>query len=252
VKTTGTFVKDTIFEELLFPIPVARFVVIFNKAIELISNLAHPRRPNLDEIPQKGAKQFMRLSLRILAFAALAASLLCAGAVHAQKVKYNFDKSVNFEHYKHYAWAKNYLITRQMPDDQKSIADSIKSSINRQLNAKGFTLDEKNPDFLISYEAGGMTKSDLSNVPDLSRNIADPNAIDQPAFGLPMTATDAWVSVLAGIRVTIQDAGTKKPIWIGQLSTKVKDPQNVMLTVDKQVDAAMAKLLQPFPPQGPK
>ncbi len=179
--------------------------------------------------------------------------LLCVAApVNAQKVKYNYDKSVDFQNYKHYAWAKNYLITRQLPDDQKSIAESIRSSIDKQLNAKGFILDAQHPDFLISYEAGGMTKSDLSAVPDLSRNIADPNAMDQPAFSTPMNATDAWVSVLAGIRVTIQDAGTRKSIWIGQLSTKVKDPQHVMRTVDKQIDAATAKLLQPFPPPGSK
>jgi hypothetical protein len=190
----------------------------------------------------------MKLNMRGIAAVLFVAGLLGGSPAHAQKVKYNYDKAVNFSHYKHYAWAKNYLITRQLPDDQKSIAESIKSSIDKQLAAKGFILDAQNLDFLVSYEAGGMTKSDISAVPDLSRNYADPNAIDQPAFATPMNATDAWVSVLAGIRVTIEDAGTKKPVWIGQLSTKVKDPQNVMLTVDKQVDAATAKLLKPFPP----
>jgi hypothetical protein len=190
----------------------------------------------------------MKLSIRGVALVLLAMALLGAMPARAQKVKYNYDKTVNFQHYKKYAWAKNYLITRQLPDDQKAIAESLKSSLNKQLAAKGFILDAQNPDFLISYEAGGMTKSDLSAVPDLSRNIADPNAIDQPAFSTPMNATDAWVSVFAGIRVTIQDSGTKKSIWVGQLSTKVKDPQNVMLSVDKQVDAATAKLMQPFPP----
>jgi hypothetical protein len=194
----------------------------------------------------------MRSNYKALALAAFATFVFVAVPAGAQKVKYNYDKSVDFQHYKRYAWAKNYLLTRQVPDDQKAIADSIRSSINKQLAVKGFILDAKNPDFLISYEAGGMTKGDISNVPDLSRNIATPNALDQPAFGLPMNATDAWVSVLAGIRVTIQDAGTKKSIWIGQLSTKVKDPQHVMRTVDKQVDAATAKLLQPFPPSGSK
>jgi hypothetical protein len=194
----------------------------------------------------------MRLRFKTLAMAALAVSIFSAAPVQAQKVKYSFDKSVDFQHYKRYAWAKNYLLTRQVPEDQKSIAESIKSSITKQLVAKGFMLDTQNPDFLISYEAGGMTKSDISAVPDLSRNIADPNAIDQPAFGTPMNASDAWVSVLAGIRVTIEDAGTKKSIWIGQLSTKVKDPQHVMQTADKQIDTAMVKLLKPFPPTGSK
>jgi hypothetical protein len=172
----------------------------------------------------------MRLRFKTLALAALVVSIFSAAPVQAQKVKYSFDKSIDFQHYKRYAWAKNYLLTRQVPEDQKSIAESIKRSITKQL----------------------VAKSDISAVPDLSRNIADPNAIDQPAFGTPMNASDAWVSVLAGIRVTIEDAGTKKSIWIGQLSTKVKDPQHVMQTADKQIDAAMVKLLKPFPPMGSK
>ncbi len=190
----------------------------------------------------------MRLRFQLLVFAVLVGAIFCAGPVHAQKVKYSFDKSIDFQHYKRYAWGKNYLITRQQPEDQKAIGESIKSSLNRQLSAKGFILDAQHPDFVVSYEAGGMTKSELSAVPDLSRDLGNLNAIDQPAFATPMNATDAWVSVLAGMRVTIQDAGTKKSIWVGQISMKVKDPQNVMLTVDKQVDTATAKLLTPFPP----
>jgi hypothetical protein len=212
------------------------------------------------EVTERGAIPFMRLlrNFRVpagrlgfsvaLAMVALGASILLAAPVQAQKVKYNYDKTVDFAHYKRYAWAKNYILTRQRPDDQKSIAESVKSAINSQLAAKGFILDEQHPDFLVSYEAGGMTKSDISAVPDLSRNQGDPNAIDQPAFATPMNASDAWVSVLAGVRVTIQDAGTTKAVWIGQLSEKVKDPQNVMPTVDKEVSKAMAKLFTPFPP----
>src|SRR5580698_1597897 len=190
----------------------------------------------------------MRWHSKFVAFVVLGIAMLGAPPLHAQKVKYSFDKSVDFQHYKRYAWGQNYLLTHQRPDDQKVIGESLKASINRQLAAKGFILDEARPDFIVSYEAGGMTKAALSHVPDLSRVGPDPNAIDQPAFGLPMNSTDAWVSVLGGLRVTIDDATTKKHVWIGQISDKIKDPQKFMLNVDSRVDAATAKLMKPFPP----
>jgi hypothetical protein len=79
------------------------------------------------------------------------------------------------------------------------------------LRAKGFSHDESNPDFQIGYEAGGLSKADISTTPDLSRDIGNPNAMDQPTdIGPIPTAIDAWLSVLGGLRVTIVDEKSKK------------------------------------------
>src|SRR5271154_2212644 len=99
------------------------------------------------------------------------AILLATVPAPAQKVKVSIDQSADFAHFKRYKWGKNYLITRQTPDDQKAIGDEITASINRQLQAKGFVHDESNADFLVSYEAGGLSKADISTTPDLSRDI---------------------------------------------------------------------------------
>lgn len=172
--------------------------------------------------------------------------------VSAQKVKFSADPSADFAHYKHYAWSKNYLVTRQRPDDQKLIGATLTESINRQLQAKGFILDEKNPDFLVGYEAGGLTKADLAASPDLSRGgTTNPNAIDQavPSIGPGLSSVDAWISVFAGIRITVTDFASKKNVWIGQMSKKISNPQKAMLNMEAQVNAAVAKILQSFPPR---
>jgi hypothetical protein len=169
---------------------------------------------------------------------------------NAQKVKVS-DHETNFGHYNRYAWGKNYLITHQTPGDQKAIGEALKNSIDRQLNAKGFVHDEKNSDFVVSYEAGGLSKVDMSTVPDLSRDVGNPNTLDQPAdIGPMMTNTDAWASVLGGLRVTVVDAGSKKKVWVGQISKKIRDPQKLLLNLDTELDNATSKLMKAFPTSG--
>src|SRR5580704_14200656 len=95
--------------------------------------------------------------------------LLCVSLLHppdnavAQNVKSTFDKSADFKKYKKYAWGSNYLLTRQTKEDQERINMAIVDSINRNLQAAGFVEDDKNPDFRITYEAGGLPKADVGS-----------------------------------------------------------------------------------------
>jgi hypothetical protein len=97
----------------------------------------------------------------------LVSVLLCVSVLHppdnavAQNVKSTFDKSADFKKYKKYAWGSNYLLTRQTKEDQERINMAIVDSVNRNLQAVGFVEDDKNPDFRITYEAGGLPKADV-------------------------------------------------------------------------------------------
>jgi len=180
---------------------------------------------------------------------------LATGKVSAQKVKFSADSSTDFTQYRRYGWSKNYLVTRQRPDNQRLIGATLTDSINHQLQAKGFILDEKSPDFLISYEAGGLTKADVSVSPDLSRGAtANPNAVNEAiaSVGPGVTSLDAWISVFAGIRITVTDYASQKNVWIGQMSKKIKNPQKAMLNMEAEVDAAVVKIMQSFPPRPQK
>jgi Domain of unknown function (DUF4136) len=175
---------------------------------------------------------------------------LTAASASAQKVKFVASKTENFGGFKKYAWDKNYLLTRQTPDDQKAIGEEITSSMNRQLQAKGYVLVDKDPDFTVSYEAGGIAKVDMSTAAILDYDPGNPNAINQPAaIGPVMTVSDAWSSVLGGLRITVVDARTKKKVWMGEISKSIRDPQKFMRNLDAEVNDATAKLLKNFPPQ---
>src|SRR5580704_15104185 len=88
--------------------------------------------------------------------------LLCVTMLHApdvalaQKVKSTYEKSADFKSFKKYTWGSNYLLTRQRPEVQARINLAIVDSINRDLQASGFVMDQASPDFIIIYEAGGL------------------------------------------------------------------------------------------------
>lgn len=64
---------------------------------------------------------------------------------------------------------KSYVLTHQRPNDQAQIDKVMVDSLNRQLQATDFTLDEKNPDFEIKHEGDAVTRAATSAQPSWSR-----------------------------------------------------------------------------------
>jgi hypothetical protein len=50
----------------------------------------------------------------------------------------------------------------------------------------------------------------------------------------------------------VTDCASQKKVWIGQMSKKIKNPQRAMLNMEAEVDAAVAKIMQSFPPRSNK
>jgi Domain of unknown function (DUF4136) len=179
------------------------------------------------------------------------AILLCIGALqvpdgtHAQDVKSSYDKTVNFKKYKNYAWGSNYLLTRQPPEDQARINLAIVDSINRDLQASGFVLEQKSPDFIIIYEAGGLPKSDVGPQRDLS--VTD--MVNYSWGNLGGISSDVWVYSLAKMKITVTDAATKSTVWQAMASKKIRDPMKLMDNLKDFVDQYIQKTMKSFPPK---
>jgi hypothetical protein len=60
---------------------------------------------------------------------------------------------------------KSYVLTLQRPGDQAQMDKVMVDPVNGQLQAKDFTLDEKNPDFEIKYEADAAPQAATSAQP---------------------------------------------------------------------------------------
>jgi len=177
------------------------------------------------------------------------ALLIVAVPISAQKIKIrcDYNKSNDFARYKRYAVGKNFLLTHQTPEVQAHMDKVLVEALNRQLQAKGFILDENHPDFMITYEAGSLAKADTSARPDMYYGVPS----DSPAFGqvgLEGIPPGVWIYALAKLKLTVADAGSGKPVWTALASEKIPDPQKVLTNLTKKVDDLMAKTLKSFPP----
>jgi uncharacterized protein DUF4136 len=177
--------------------------------------------------------------------------LLCISMLHppdsavAQNVKSTFDKSVDFKKYKKYAWGSNYLLTRQTKEDQERINMAIIDSINRNLQAAGFVEDDKNPDFRIAYEAGGLPKADVG----AQRDLYPADMVSYAWGNVAGISSDVWVYSLAKLQITVTDAATKSNLWQSMASQKIRDPIKFGNNLKENVDKFIQKTMKSFPPK---
>jgi hypothetical protein len=223
---------------------------VFAVLVQRKGSLPREERNSVCDVTNHRCREYdsMRTGRQCLAFGGVAL-LLAAAPVFAQKIKTDYDKSNDFTRYKRYAIGKNYLLTRQRPDDQSYIDKVLVESLNRELQAKGFALDENHPDFRIKYEAGAITDTATSAKPDmLSGGTPGPSWASGSLGGVSL---DVWTSTLAKLKLTVMDAASGTPVWTALASQKIRDPQRVMNDLKKlnnKIDEVMAKTLKSFPP----
>lgn len=178
--------------------------------------------------------------------------LLCAGLLHppadavAQSVKFTFDKSANFSKYKKYTWGTNYLLTQQTKEVQESINMAIVDSINRNLRAGGFVEDDKDPDFTVTYSAGGVPNADVG-----AQRYLYAADMQNYYWGGSLTgiSSDVWVSSLAKLQITVTDAATKANLWQATASQKIHEPKKFVNNLQQNVDKFIQKTMKSFPPK---
>jgi hypothetical protein len=163
----------------------------------------------------------------------------------AQNVKSTFVKSVDFKKYKKYAWGSNYLLTQQPKEDQERIGMAIVDSINRNLQAESFVEDDKDPDFRISYEAGGLPKADVG----AQRDLYATDMINYTWGNLGGISSDVWVYSLAKLQITVTDVATKSNVWQAVASKKIRDPIKFKNNLKENVDKFIRNTMKSFPPK---
>jgi len=176
--------------------------------------------------------------------------LFCLIVLHpsdkaAQNVKSTSVKSVDFKKYKKYAWGSNYLLTQQSKEDQERIGMAIVDSINRNLQAESFVEDDKDPDFRISYEAGGLPKVDVG----AQRDLYAADMINYTWGNLGGISSDVWVYSLAKLQITVTDVATRSNVWQAVASKKIRDPIKFKNNLKENVDKFIRNTMKSFPPK---
>jgi hypothetical protein len=173
-----------------------------------------------------------------LAVSAISLFLPLALPTAAQKVTIDSDKSVNLTQFKRYAWGKNHMVTALRPEDVSSVEAVINGSINRQMHSKGYVLDEQNPDFRISYDAGTQIESGAG---------LKPLRVDTYGQGW-VASMDVWATTLAQMQINIVGVNSNAALWRALVSQKVSDRDKFLRDLSKNINKITASALKKFPP----
>ena len=176
---------------------------------------------------------------RILAVVVLSV-LLISTAAFAQKTNIDWDRTANFSNYHTYMWEKS-------PHPAKGFWDErIVSAIDQQLAKKGFTKVDSDPDVWVVYS---------NTIHDQKETVGTGYSYG-PGWGwggwgaAPSSVVyNTWVTKLGTLVVDIADAKQKQLLWRGSVTDTITDNSNKNI---KNLDKAVAKLFQGYPPKEKK
>lgn len=179
-------------------------------------------------------------AISIYLLAALIAG--CSGITVSQ----DYDKDVDFSTIRTFDWKPD---SDAAPDDPSEmsplVATRVRNAIQKELSAKGITLDEAAPDILIDYNLKVESKISSSNV---GTTIG---------FGTGGYGTMGGVVISTAPDIRQYDEGTlyidfyraddAQLVWRG-ISSQVIDKHDKPDRVTEQINLNVQKILEQFPP----
>jgi hypothetical protein len=166
-----------------------------------------------------------------------------ATSAPAQKVKVGYDKSVDFSKYKTYTLAEP-----ETPPSRPMLYATVITSIDAEMNSKGFQRVEKNGDLTLKIAGGIGFGIVVSGGPPLtSSNIGPPPAMNATMWtgaGLGQTLQPAVPD--ASLELEFIDRNANQIVWSGT-ATQALDMERKDKSLDLAIKA-VSKLLKPFPP----
>ena len=179
--------------------------------------------------------------------------IFCFGCA-TMEVSYDFDHEVNFSAIKTYDW----LPVPEKAKGDELLMKHIRSATNNELQAKGLKMSSENPDILIAIHGGKEKRVDFQEW----GYAYDKHDYDHWGPGYPWgyyrqpagrdyteyrRGIDTYEYEIGTLMLDFVDAKKKELIWRGT-ARAVIDPGK---SAD-QVNEAVKKILEPFPPVGKK
>ena len=156
-------------------------------------------------------------------------------AAMAQDVKTNYMPGTDFSKYKTYKWV--VIEGAHMPDQ---IMDAqIKSAIDTQMTAKGFTRTDGDASLDIAYQVSVAHQTQWNTY-----GTGGPRW----GWGGGMATTTSTTYQVGTLDLDMYDTAARKLVWRGT-ATKTVNPSDNPEKNQKNLNKAMEKLLKKFPPQ---
>lgn len=148
------------------------------------------------------------------------------------RVNSDYDKKVNFESYKTYAFLKNGIDKVEISDLDKK---RILRSIDEVMASKGFSKNS-NPDLLISIFTKEKERVDIYNSYGFGWGW-------NPWWG--MNYTNVSTTPEGVLYIDLIDAKTKELVWQGEGSGALTKDTNKK---DERIHTFVSKILEQYPP----
>lgn len=171
--------------------------------------------------------------------AGLIVALVLSTAAFAQKINVDWDRTANFSQFHTYMWEKS-------PHPAKDFwNDRIMEAVDKQLQAKGLTKVDSNPDLWVVYS---NSIHDQKQVVGTGYNMGP--GWGWGYWGGPTSVTyNTYVTKQGTLVVEIADAKDHDLLWRGSATDTISDNSNKNInTLNKAVD----KLFQKYPPKEKK
>jgi Domain of unknown function (DUF4136) len=162
-------------------------------------------------------------------------ALVAGNVARSQDVTTNAMPGVDFSKYHSYKW-----VVIEGAEQPNQIVDAqIKQAIDAQLATKGLTkVDGDKADLYVGYQVS-IAKQQQWNAYGMGGGLR---------WGGGMaTATSSTINI-GTLVLDMYDPTTKQLVWTGR-ATKTLDPNNSQEKKQKNLDNAMKKLLNKFPPK---
>jgi len=166
----------------------------------------------------------------------------CSGITVSQ----DYDKGADFAALRTFSWK---IDPDAKPDDQPEmsplVASRVRKAIESELGAKGITLDDSSPDFLVDYNLRVESKISSSNV---GTTIGFGTGGYWHVGGVVIsTAPDIRQYDEGTLYIDFYTAEDTRLIWRG-ISSQVIDKHEPPDRVTKQINLNVQKILEQFPP----
>jgi hypothetical protein len=178
----------------------------------------------------------MKALSRITIYSAFLMALL--GSAFGQQIKTDFDHQANFSQYKTYSW-QEIKASNSLWDDR------IKSAVDAQLTAKGWTQVDNGGDVALVAIKTTQTRRTLQTFYD-----GMGGGWRWRGFGGFGEATTTEEDYKEGtLVIDMYDAKTKQLIWRGSAEDMLSDKAEKN---EKNLDKGVAKMFKEFPPRSTK
>jgi hypothetical protein len=166
----------------------------------------------------------------------------CSGITVSQ----DYDKDVDFSALKTFNWMQDPDVIPDDPSEMSPlVATRVRNAIERELGARGISLAENAPDFLIDYNL--KVESKIS-----SSNVGTTIGFGSGGYGygggvVVSTAPDIRQYDEGTLYIDFYRADDARLVWRG-ISSQVIDKHDKPEKVTEQINLNVQKILEQFPP----